>query len=390
MGILHVKGWLIALITVVAIAAPAHAQTFPSKTIRIIVPYPAGGSIDLTARVIAKNLQDSVGQPVIVENKPGANAAIGIDALMRSDPDGHTLAILSDSPVTINVHLLRLNYDPLTDLVPISKVVSSPIILSANAKAGIASIADLVAAAKARPLSYAVAARGSSAHLAAELLQRELGLTMQAVPYRGGAPAAVAVASGEVPLALTDTAAILPMISGGQVVALGVAEPVRSQSMPNIPTLREAGVPNFSAMSWLALFAPRGTPDDRIARLNAEIAKIAAMPEAQKVLSAAGLDPAPNSPTEMRRIIEADLRKWGQLIQAAGLKAELIGAEASSAAGAARYRFAWCLIEPELSAIDLGLGCIIQYLLLEVLPRTIDVELLGLEQLGLVHRDDVA
>jgi tripartite-type tricarboxylate transporter receptor subunit TctC len=224
-SILHVKWWLIALSTVVAIAAPAQAQTFPSKTIRIIVPYPAGGSIDLTARVIARNLQDSVGQPVIVENKPGANAAIGIDALMRSDPDGHTLAILSDSPVTINVHLLRLNYDPLTDLVPISKVVSSPIIMSANAKAGIASIADLVAAAKAKPLSYAVAARGSSAHLVAELLQRELGLTMQAVPYRGGAPAAVAVASGEVPLALTDTAAILPMISSGQVVALGVAEP---------------------------------------------------------------------------------------------------------------------------------------------------------------------
>ena len=136
MGILHAKWWLIALTAFVAIAAPAHAQTFPSRTIRIIVPYPAGGSIDLTARVIAKNLQDSVGQPVIVENKPGANAAIGIDALMRSDPDGHTLALLSDSPVTINVHLLRLNYDPLTDLVPISKVVSSPIILSANAKAG--------------------------------------------------------------------------------------------------------------------------------------------------------------------------------------------------------------------------------------------------------------
>ena len=320
MGFLHVKEWLIALVAAIAIAAPA--QSFPSKTIRIIVPYPAGGSVDLTARVVARNLQDRIGQNVIVENKPGANAAIGIDALMRSDPDGHTLIILSDSPVTINVHLSKLNYDPLTDLKPIGKVVSSPIVLTANAKAGIASIADLVAAAKARPLSYAVAARGSSAHLVAELLQRELGLTMQAVPYRGGAPATVAVASGEVPLALTDTAAILPMIGSGQVVALGVAEPVRSQSMPNIPTLREAGVPNFSAMSWLALFAPRGTPDDRIARLNAEIARIAAMPEAQKVLSAAGLDPVTNSSTEMRRIIEADLRKWGQLIQAAGLKAD--------------------------------------------------------------------
>jgi len=141
MDFVHVRYWLIALLAIVA--APAHAQTFPNKTMRIIVPYPAGGSIDLTARVIAKNLQDSVGQNVIVENKPGANAAIGIEALLRSDPDGHTLVILSDSPVTINVHLSRLNYDPLTDLVPVTKVVSSPIILAANAKAGIASIADL-------------------------------------------------------------------------------------------------------------------------------------------------------------------------------------------------------------------------------------------------------
>ena len=321
-GFLRVKWLAIAWLTVGGIAAPAHAQTFPNKTIRIIVPYPPGGSVDLTARVIAKNLQDRVGQSVIVENKPGANATIGIEALMRSDPDGHTLVILSDSPVTINVHLARLNYDPLTDLVPISRVVSSPIILTANAKAGIASLADLVAAAKARPLSYAVAARGSSAHLAAELLQRELGLTMQAVPYRGGAPAAVAIASGEVPLGMTDTAPILPMIGSGQIVALGVAEPVRAQSMPNIPTLREAGVPNFSAMSWLALFAPRGTPDDHVARLNAEIAKIMAMPEAQKVLFAAGLEPAPSSPGEMHRIIEADHKKWGQFIQATGLKAE--------------------------------------------------------------------
>jgi tripartite-type tricarboxylate transporter receptor subunit TctC len=319
---LHLKRWLIVLLTAVGIAAAAHAETFPNRTIRIIVPYAPGGSIDLTARVIAKNLQDSVGQSVIVENKPGANAAIGIEAVMRSEPDGHTLVILSDSPVTINVHLSPVNYDPLTDLVPIGKVVSSPLILTANANAGIASIADLVAAAKAKPLSYGVAGVGSSSYLAGELLQRELGLTMQPVSYRGGAPAAAAIASGEVPVGLTDTGAVLPMIGSGQLIALGVAEPVRSRSMPNIPTLREAGVANFIAMSWLAMFAPRGTPDDRIARLNAEIAKIVALPEAQKVLLAAGLEPAPNSPSEMRRIIEADYKKWGQLIKALGLKVE--------------------------------------------------------------------
>jgi tripartite-type tricarboxylate transporter receptor subunit TctC len=322
LNFLHVKRWLPAFFAAVAIAAPAQAQTFPNRTIRIIVPYAPGGSIDLTARVIAKNLQDSVGQSVIVENKPGANAAVGIEALMRSEPDGHTLIILSDSPVTINIHLAQLNYDPLTDLVPIGKVVSSPLLLAANAMSGIASIADLVAAAKAKPLSYAVSGRGSSSYLAGELLQRALGLTMQAVPYRGGAPAAAAVAAGEVPLGFMDTGSILPMISSGQVVALGVAEPVRSRSMPDIPTLHEAGVPDFVAMSWLAMFVPRGTPDDRVARLNAEISKILAMPDAQKVLLAAGLEPATNSPDEMRRIIETDDKKWGELIKALGLKVE--------------------------------------------------------------------
>ena len=136
MDFFHVKRWLIALLMIAGIAAAAHAETFPNRTIRIIVPYAPGGSIDLTARVIAKKLQDSVRQSVIVENKPGANAAIGIEDLMRSEPDGHTLIILSDSPVTINVHLSRVNYDPLTDLVPIGKVVSSPLILTANAHAG--------------------------------------------------------------------------------------------------------------------------------------------------------------------------------------------------------------------------------------------------------------
>ena len=321
-GFFHVKRWLIALLTVVGIIAAAHAETFPNRTIRIIVPYAPGGSIDLTARVIAKNLQEAVGQSVIVENKPGANGAIGIEDLMRSAPDGHTLIILSDSPVTINVHLSRVNYDPLTDLVPIGKVVSSPLILTANAKAAIASIADLVAAAKAKPLSYGVSGLGSSSYLAAELLKRQLGLTMQPVTYRGGAPAAAAIASGEVPLGMTDTGAVLPLITGGQVIALGVAEPVRSRAMPNIPTLREAGVPNFSAMSWLAMFAPRDTPDDRIAGLNAEITKIMALPDAQKVLLAAGLEPASNSSSEMRSIIAADYAKWGQLIRALGLKIE--------------------------------------------------------------------
>ena len=316
------KKWLIVLLAAAAFAAPAHADTFPNKTIRIIVPYAPGGSIDLTARVIAKNLQQSIGQAVIVENKPGANGVLGIDDLMQSDPDGHTLIILSNSPVTVNPHLSKVNYDPLTDLAPIGRVVDSPIILAANPKAGIASIADLVAAAKAKPLNYAVSYIGSFAYLSAELLKHDLGVAMQAVPYRGGAPVAAAIASGEVPVGMLDTAAIMPMIANGQVIPLGITQPERAHSMPNIPTLREAGVSNFSTSSWLAIFAPRGTPEDRIARLNAEITKIVAMPDAKKVLLAAGLEPAPGGPDEMRRTIAAEYAMWGQLIAATGLKAE--------------------------------------------------------------------
>lgn len=319
---LHAKWWTIALLAIVAAALPAHAQTFPSRTIRIIVPYAAGGSIDLTARVIAKHLQDSVGQSVVVENKPGGNAAIGIDDLKRSQPDGHTLIILSDSPVTVNVHLSKVNYDPLTDLVPIGRVVSSPLVLTANAKAGIASIPALVAAAKAKPLSYGTAAIGSSSYLAGELLQRALGITLQPVPYRGGAPAAVAIASGVVPLGFTDSGSVLPMIRNGQLIALGVADPVRARSMPNIPTLLEAGVPSFTAVSWLAMFVPRGTPDDRVAKLNSAIAKVLAMPDVQKVLAAAGLEADPNSPAQMRGLIAADYKKWGELIKTLNLKVQ--------------------------------------------------------------------
>jgi tripartite-type tricarboxylate transporter receptor subunit TctC len=321
-GFRSFRSWLISLLAAATFAAAAHADTFPSKTIRIIVPYAPGGSIDLTARVVAKNLQQSLGQAVIVENKPGANGVLGIDDLMHSDPDGHTLIILSNSPVTVNPYLSKVSYDPLTDLSPIGRVVDSPIIFAANPKAGIASISDLVTAAKAKPLNYAVSYIGSFAYLSAELLKHDLGIAMQAVPYRGGAPVAAAIASGEVPVGMLDTAAIMPMIANGQVIALGITEPERVRSIPNIPTLREAGVPNFSTSSWLAMFAPRGTPDDRIAKLNAEITKIVAMPDAKEVLLAAGLEPAPSGPDEMRRVIAAEYAMWGQMIAATGLKAE--------------------------------------------------------------------
>jgi hypothetical protein len=186
LGFSSVRLCLISAAVVLAPAATSAAEPFPSKMLRIIVPYAPGGSIDLVARVLAKNIQDSVGQTVIVENKPGAGGALGMDALVRSPADGHTVAIVSDSPITINPHLTKLNYDPLVDLVPVTKVVSSPILLGVNPKAGINSIADLVAASKAKAggLSYAVSYRGSTSYLAGELLQRDLGIKMQARPRR--------------------------------------------------------------------------------------------------------------------------------------------------------------------------------------------------------------
>lgn len=303
------------------LAGPASAQAPAGKTTRIIVPYAPGGAIDLLARVMSQQLQERLGQTVIVDNRPGANAAIGIEALIRSPADGHTFAVLSDSPLTITPHLSRVTYDPMKDITPVMRAVFSPQILAVNAGLPIKSVTDLIAYDKANSgkVSYSVSARGSAGHLTGELLKKKTGMTMQAVPYRGGAPAAVAIAGGEVAAGIVDTTSVLPLIQAGQVRALAVTEKQRVETLPDIPTVAESGVPDFSASAALVVIAPGGTPAPVVAHLNAEITKVLADPEVRKKLLAAHLSPAPIGPEETARSLREDSERWGALIKDIGL-----------------------------------------------------------------------
>lgn len=313
--------WFTTIGMIVVLSGMALAQTFPSKTIRIIVPYAPGGAIDLTARLIGQQLQDRLRQTVIVDNRPGANAAIGIEALIRSSADGHTIAVVSDSPLTITPHLSHVNYDPLKDVTPVVRAVFSPQILAVNAKLPIKSLADLIVYDQNNPgkVSYSVSARGSAGHLTGELLKKKTGLTMQAVPYRGGAPAAVAIASGEVTAGIVDTTSVLPLIEGGQVRPLAVTEKQRLETLPDIPTVTESGVPDFSASASLVVIAPGGTPAAIVTQLNAEITKVLAEPDVRKKLLAAHLSPAPTSAEETARNLRDDSQRWERLIKDIGL-----------------------------------------------------------------------
>lgn len=305
-------------------ATTGFGQSFPSKPLHIIVPYAPGGSSDLIARTLGQKLQENLGQPVIVDNRPGANGAIGIEAMIRMPADGYTFAVISTGALTVNPHFEQLRYDPLKDLTPISMAAISPLVLAVNAKMTVNSVKDLIAYAKERPgyVTYSIPGPGSLPHLAGELLKREAGLDMLAIPYKGGSPASVAVASGEVMVGIVDTGAVLPLVRSGMVRALAMTDPKRSPSMPDIPTVSEAGVPGFSVNSWIGVLAAAATPPDLVAKLNGEITKALQAPDVRGRFAAAGLDPAPTSADEMGRIMRADFAQWQSLIKAANIKAQ--------------------------------------------------------------------
>lgn len=318
------RGLVVALVVAVCGPQTSQAQSFPNKTVRIIVPYAPGGSSDLIARLVGAKLHDRFGKPVIVENKSGANGAIGVEALMASPADGYTIAVISVGALVISPLLTRLSYDPFKDLQPIVRAAYTPLVLTANASLPVKSLSELIAYSKQRPgsLSYSIAGAGSLPHLAGELLKRQVGLDMQAVPYRGGQPAAVAIASGEVPIGLVDAGAILPLAAGGLIRPLAIADPERWPTMPDVPTIAEAGAPGFAANTWIAMFAPAGTPADVVERLNAEITAALKATDVREKLLAVGLRPAPSSPAELTEMMRNDFSQWREVIAQTGIKIE--------------------------------------------------------------------
>ena len=306
------------------VAAPAGAETYPSKPVRLIVPYAPGGSVDLLGRVLAQSMQDGLGQPVVVENRAGAGGAIGIEAVAKSPPDGHTLVMSGSGAITVNVHLAKLAYDPLKDLAPVSMLTTVPIVVAVHPSLPVKSVAELVAYAKARPgtMSFSSNGLGSVSYLAAELLKHMTGIAMVHVAYKGAAPGSAAIASGEVQLGFVDASAAMPYARSGLVRALAVTDPKRSAIVPELPTVAESGVPGFEVSAWVGMFAPSGTPPEIIARINAEVTRDLARPEVRERILKVQMEPAPSTAAEMDRLVRAETEKWRAVIKEAGIKAE--------------------------------------------------------------------
>jgi tripartite-type tricarboxylate transporter receptor subunit TctC len=302
----------------------ATAQTFPTKPIRIIVPFAPGGSTDLTARLLAPKLQDRFGQPVIVDNRPGAGGSIAVELAATAPPDGHTLVVSAPGALTINMHFTKVSYDPLKDVAPVTRLVRSPLVLAVHASTPFKSINDLVTYAKAKPgaLTFSSIGPFNLSFLAAELLKHKTSIDMVAVPYKGSAPASAAIASGEVNLGFMDTTGVMPFVQGGRVRLIATAESQRLLTLPDLPTIAESGVPGYEANSWLAMVTTGGTPSSVIARLNAEVVRALGAPDVRDGLLKGGQEPAPSSPDELRQMLRSDFEKWRTVIKERGIKAD--------------------------------------------------------------------
>ena len=318
---------LAAIACAAALAAPvAHAQVYPAKTIRLIVPYPAGGGTDFFARTVAAQLSSQMGQQVAVENRPGAATIIGAEAAAKSPADGYTLLLGDTATFAVNPNLYRkLPYDPQKDLAPVSLTGRFALLLVVNPNSLKAtSVKDLVEEAKKTPgkIDYASPGPGSPHHLAMELFKQRAGVQFTHVPYKGAGPAIQDLLGGQIPLMFLDLAAGAPQIRGGKLRALAVASDKRIAALPDMPTLGEAGFPGFEAWAWQALAVPAGTPNDIIARLNAEYRKAIGTPEIRQKMIDAGIDPLQSSPEEATAYIKSETVKWAKVISEGGISVE--------------------------------------------------------------------
>jgi tripartite-type tricarboxylate transporter receptor subunit TctC len=301
----------------------AQAQDFPSRTVKIVVAFPAGGPTDFVARVLADKLKGILGQNVIIENKPGANAAIGADSVAKSDPDGYTLFFTTAGAVVINPHMrANLPYDPVKDFAPITLVVNTMEVLVVRSDTPMKSAADLVAFAKSRPDGIAMASTGigSPPHLALELFKGSSGANILHVPYRGAAPAVTDVVGGQVHAMFADLPVLMPQIKGGTLRPIGVGSKRRAPVLPDVPTLDEQGIKDVYADNWYALFAPAKPPVPVIAKLNAAVNAALKDPELSKKLIEAGADPAPGTPEQLAAFLKSELERWGKVIREKNIK----------------------------------------------------------------------
>jgi tripartite-type tricarboxylate transporter receptor subunit TctC len=303
----------------------AHAQAFPTKPLRFVVPFAAGGGSDLVARTVAAKLTETLSHPVIVDNRPGAAGALGAELAAKAPADGHTLLLGSNGPLAINPHLHpKLQYDAARDFAPVALVTVMPFVLVTHPSLPVKSVKALIALAKARPgeLNYASPGSGSSTHLANELLKSMTGMDITHVAYKGVAPAATDLLSGQVQMMSGDLSTLLPHVKAGRMRALAVTSARRSTLLPEMPTVAESGVPGYDATGWFGVLVPAGTSQTTIERLNAAILKGVSVADARERLGALGGEVAVGSPEQFGAYIRNESAKWAKVIRAIGLKAE--------------------------------------------------------------------
>jgi tripartite-type tricarboxylate transporter receptor subunit TctC len=312
-------GTLALLALVIFGAGAATAQPYPSKPIRIIVPFAAGGAVDALARIIGARLQEQLGQPVIVENRAGAGGMTGADLVAKSPPDGYTILQNTNGQAISPAIYRTLPFDTLKDFIPVTQLVATSTVLVANPKLPAKSVQELIALAKAQPgkLNYGMTGVGNSLHLTMEMFKRAAGIDMQAVPYRGDALLNPALIAGEIDIAIVPIGTIVPLIEGGQLRALAVNSAKRSAVLPEVPTVSEAAVPGFEAAGWQGYFVPAGTPREIIERIQREAAAAIALPDTHARLKAMGNDPVASTPVEFETKFRADVAKFERVVREA-------------------------------------------------------------------------
>ena len=314
-----------ALFTLLACTLPLHAQTYPSKPIRLVITYPPGGNTDLVGRALGTKMSESIGQQVVIDNRGGAGGVLGTLITAQAAPDGYTMMLGTSAGMVCNPLLSRkLAYDPVRDFAPVSMVVIVPQLLVVNPQLPVKNVRELIALAKAKPgyLSAGSSGVGTPNHLGTELLKWLAGVDIVHVPYKGGGPAIVDLLGGQIQMAFSSVPAVLPHIRTGKLVALGVGSGKRTPALPNVPTIAEAGVAGYEYTTWYGIFAPVKTPRPLIAKLNAEIVKAVESPDIKDRFLALGGDPEPGTPEALRDYMANESAKWAKIIKAGNIRVD--------------------------------------------------------------------
>ncbi len=321
----HIGTSSLALLLGVAATQVAYSQTWPTKPLRMVVPFAPGGAVDVTGRVIAQALSTRLGQQVVVENRGGAGGNIGVELVARSPADGYTIVMATAGQISINPHMYaRLPFDPVKDLAPISQAGMAINALCIHPSLPVRSVKEFIAFAKARPnkLNFASGGIGASDHMATELFMSMTGVKLVHVPYKGGGPAMVDLLGGNVDLGFSTVATAIGPVKAGRLRALGVTSAQRFELLPDVPTIAEAGVPGYESVAWYGLFAPAGTSTEIVKKLNTETVAVLQTPDARRRLTDAGVLPTSSSPESFAAYIATETARWGKLIRANGIKAE--------------------------------------------------------------------